>query len=76
MEELIIPWKTRIAARTMKESIKPVNPIDDASSPMTIVNAHFLLTVSVNFPTNSPNMAKGRVYAKPVKFPYYAAKSW
>ena len=58
----------------MKESIKPVNPIVEAANPITIANAHFLLTVSVNFPTNSPNMAKGSVYANPVKFPYYAAK--
>lgn len=69
VDELIIPWNTLIAASTRNESIKPVNPIDDAASAITIASAHFLLTVSVNFPTNNPKIAKGKVYANPVKFP-------
>lgn len=61
MDELIIPWNTLIAARTMKESMNPVKPMAEAAKPMTMANAHFLLTVSVSFPTKSPKIAKGKV---------------
>ena len=69
VDEFIIPWNTLIAARTRKASMNPVKPIADAARPMTHARAHFLLTVSVNFPTNSPKIAKGKVYATPVKVP-------
>lgn len=58
-----------MAARTMNASMNPVAPIAVAARPMTPASAHFLLTVSVSFPTNSPKIANGKVYARPVKFP-------
>ena len=67
--EFNIPCTTLIAANTMNESVIPESPMDPPASAKVKARAHFLLNESVSFPTNSPNVAKGTVYASPVSIP-------